>query len=603
MKLMSINDTKAGMEGLDKAAINAIIDEASKGSKFYEAKSKAQKRIDAKKEAMTNKMRKLSFEQIKLANHNAEKLIEDLANTEVDHSRTIVHCDMDAFYASVEEKYMPELKDLPMAVGSLGMLSTSNYKARQYGVRSGMPGFIGKKLCPQLKIVSLNFSRYREESANIRQVFKEYDPNFCPMSLDEAYLDITDFLVQHPSRTPDEVVAEMRDKIRERTQLTASAGVSFNTMLAKICSDQNKPNGQFLLLKAEDVSNFIASLPVRKIGGIGNVTEQLLQAVGVQNCQDILEKKGLISLLFSELSVQSFFRIGLGLGCTSVSEMSNRERKSMSTETTFRDTHDPNKLRELCSELCSDLAADLQSENLKGRQVTIKIKTDKFDIKTKVMNLMRSTNDSAIIGNAANKILQKFMDGSIEPLKLRLLGVRMSELSEEDEQEQVVTIDKFLRDKSAVASLSLTTFVCPVCQSSISARHEAAFNSSHLDDCLQNNFHRVKATSAEEVAAPQTDTRSISSYIGPVPTASNSSCVSSTQSESIEEEVVCCPICGRKLSLNLVNPHLDECLTQQQREKKRKKSLTTSQSDKASALQQSKRPKFNSIDSYFIKQK
>ena len=502
---------------------------------------------------------------------------------------------------------MPELKDLPMAVGSVGMLSTSNYKARQYGVRSGMPGFIGKKLCPQLKIVPLNFSRYREESTNIRQVFKEYDPNFCPMSLDEAYLDITDFLLQHPSRTAGEVVAEMRTKIAERTQLTASAGVSFNTMLAKICSDQNKPNGQFLLLKPEDVSSFIASLPVRKIGGIGNVTEQLLQAVGVKNCQDILKKKGMISLLFSELSTQSFFRIALGLGCTSVAEMTNRERKSMSTETTFRDTHDPNRLRELCIELCSDLAADLQSENLKGRQVTIKIKTDKFDIKTKVMNLMRPTNDSVIIGNTANKILQKFMDSSIEPLKLRLLGVRMSELSEEDDQEQIVTIDKFLREKSAIASSSLTEFVCPVCQSSISARNEAAFNSSHLDDCLQSNFHHEKATSV--AATPQNDTRSMSSYLGPVPTASSSSCASSTQSEYIEEEeeeqqqVVCCPICGRELSLNLVNPHLDECLNRQKGEKKRKKSLTTSQSDKASALQQSKRPKFNSIDSYFIKQK
>ena len=167
---------------------------------------------------------------------------------------------MDAFYAAVEEKDNPELKDLPMAVGSLGMLSTSNYKARQYGVRSAMPGFIGKKLCPKLKIVPLNFARYRQESDNIRQVFKQYDPNFCPTSLDEAYLDITDFMLQHPSRSAAEVVAEIREKIRDQTLLTASAGVSYNTMLAKICSDQNKPNGQFVLLSPDDVSNFIASI-------------------------------------------------------------------------------------------------------------------------------------------------------------------------------------------------------------------------------------------------------------------------------------------------------------------------------------------------------
>ena len=519
---------------------------------------------------------------------------------------------MDAFYAAVEEKDNPELKDLPMAVGSLGMLSTSNYKARQYGVRSAMPGFIGKKLCPKLKIVPLNFARYRQESDNIRQVFKQYDPNFCPTSLDEAYLDITDFMLQHPSRSAAEVVAEIREKIREQTMLTASAGVSYNTMLAKICSDQNKPNGQFVLLSPEDVSDFIASLPVRKIGGIGNVTEQLLQAIGVHTCQDILEHKGKIYLLFSELSAVSFFRIALGLGCTSVSEMSNRERKSISTETTFRDSSDPNKLRTLIGELSSDLAEDLHAENLKGRQVTVKIKTDKFAIKTKVMNLIRPTSEAQVIAQTANKILQKFMDSSVDqPLKLRLLGVRMSELVGScSSEEEVMPIDQFLsRDKQAVP---MTTFVCPVCSMEMSARNEAAFTTTHLDHCLkQGNFRQEEETGSETATkpvAPQNDSSSsmssscdseLNSKFGPLPTASSSSsCASNTQSEStIAEERVSCPICGCEVSLNLVNRHLDECLNLQQR---KRKTLTKRSDDEKSAP---KRPKFNSIDSYFIKQK
>ena len=146
----------------------------------------------------------------------------------------------DAFYAAVEERDQPSLKDQPMAVGGMGMLSTSNYLARKYGVRAGMPGFIGKKLCPTLKIVPPNFEKYKAVSSIIRQVFKEYDPGFCPMSLDEAYLDITEYLDTHSNLRASEVVEEMRAKIFQNTQLTASAGISLNTMLAKICSDLNK---------------------------------------------------------------------------------------------------------------------------------------------------------------------------------------------------------------------------------------------------------------------------------------------------------------------------------------------------------------------------
>ena len=181
--LMSINATKAGMEGLDKAAINAIIEEASKGSKFYEAKKASQKRIDAKKEAMRHKLKNLGDEAIRRAEVKCDKLIEELLLCENDTSQVIVHVDMDAFYAAVEEKDDPTLKNCPMAVGGMGMLSTSNYLARKFGVRAGMPGFIGKKLCPQLKIVPTNFDKYRAVSAQVRQVFSEYDRDFCPMSL------------------------------------------------------------------------------------------------------------------------------------------------------------------------------------------------------------------------------------------------------------------------------------------------------------------------------------------------------------------------------------------------------------------------------------
>ena len=229
------------------------------------------------------------------------------------------------------------------------------------------------------------------------------------MSLDEAYLDITEYLLKHPGLKSSEVVNEMRSKIAQQTKLTASAGISLNTMLAKICSDLKKPNGQFELLNEEQARDFISNLPVRKIGGIGNVTEQLLSVLGVENCQDIIENRGLIYLLFSELSAASFFRIALGIGSTNISEMTNNKRKSMSTETTFRDTSDVQKLREICDNLSSELSSDLQAENLTGRQVTVKIKTHKFDIKTKVSNLLQPTCDANLIKQTAIKILNYFI--------------------------------------------------------------------------------------------------------------------------------------------------------------------------------------------------
>lgn len=588
VSLMSINATKAGMEGLDKSAINAIIEEASKGSKFYEAKAKAQKRIDAKKEIMRHRLKSLGQEIIESANIKADKIIEDIQRTESDTSHVIVHVDMDAFYAAVEERDDPSLKTGPMAVGSMGMLSTSNYLARKFGVRAGMPGFIGKKLCPNLKIVPTNFDKYRAVSAQVRQVFQEYDANFCPMSLDEAYLDLTDYLLTHPSRTPGEVVHEMRQKIEERTTLTASAGISFNTMLAKISSDQNKPNGQHEILDESKAKEFVSTLPVRKVGGIGNVTEQLLQVLGVEKCQDILEHRGSILLLFSELSAVSFFRIALGIGSIDIADMAHRERKSMSTETTFKDTSDPQKLREICSDLCAELASDLQGESLQGRQVTVKIKTHKFAIKTKVSNLLQPTAKSEIICQTAFKILHSLMELCEEkPLTLRLLGVRMSELSdsaatEHSSEVEQKSITNFFQPQS-----KMTEFECPLCSRIIPARNEAAFYSTHFETCSTSSCQDPEASDADASACVKRDhddepcwkvgdfpaqeggARSsfpIQSSAATTTLAADSTKVFSSPRGGIEEETsvqVSCPICQETQASETINSHIDLCLNKQ----------------------------------------
>ncbi|KAL7988963.1 hypothetical protein Chor_007882, partial [Crotalus horridus] len=190
---MGLNDNKAGMQGLDKEKINKIIMEASKGSRFYENELKKDQQVNKRIEKMLKLKSKITEQQILKAQLQMDKLAMELDQNR-DLSCTIVHIDMDAFYAAVEMRDNPELRDKPIAVGSLSMLSTSNYHARRYGVRAAMPGFIAKKLCPHLTIVPLNFKKYKEVSKQIREILAEYDPQFMPMGLDEAYLNITEYL-------------------------------------------------------------------------------------------------------------------------------------------------------------------------------------------------------------------------------------------------------------------------------------------------------------------------------------------------------------------------------------------------------------------------
>ena len=260
-----------------------------------------------------------------------------------------------------------------------------------------------------------------------------------------------------------------------------------------------QPNGQYELLNPEEAKSFISKTKIRKVCGIGNVTEQLLSVTGVDTCQNILERRGLIFLLFSENSAQFFFGLALGLGSTKISEMSNRERKSMSTETTFRDTSDVQKLREICDNLSNELAYDLQASATIGRQITVKIKTDTFAIKTRVANLFQATHDVEVIKQTASKILNYFIennhqhgDADKKPLTLRLLGIRMSELQNESQlyssssaQDQS-TIDSFFNTGSDTSTAFLKTYKCPLCNTNIQARSETSFNTKHFEKCLKN---------------------------------------------------------------------------------------------------------------------
>ncbi|KAJ3152104.1 hypothetical protein HDU86_005949 [Geranomyces michiganensis] len=229
-----INPNKAGTQHVDRAKIEEAIYEASKGSPFFVSEQRKDAEATVKIERYVAQAEELRAMDLRVERSVVQQALCALQRDwEAAAPHTIVCVDMDAFYASVEELDNPDLKSKPMAVGGIGMLCTANYEARKYGVRSAMPGYIARKLCPQLLIVPLHFERYGAISAVVRKVFAVYDPDFSAMSLDEGLLDITKYLVDHPAQTAEQVVAELREEIFKRTGLTASAGIAGNK--ASVC--------------------------------------------------------------------------------------------------------------------------------------------------------------------------------------------------------------------------------------------------------------------------------------------------------------------------------------------------------------------------------
>src|SRR5512133_3820975 len=291
--------------------------------------------------------------------------------------RKIIHIDMDAFFASVEQLDNPELRGKPVAVGGSGersVVAAASYEARKFGVRSAMPSVIAKRLCPDLIFVSHNFSRYTEVSSMIMEIFREYTDLIEPLSLDEAFLDVTNDKQNIGSATV--IAKKIRCEIKTKTGLTASAGVSVNKFLAKIASDINKPDGLFLI-RPEDAEKFIERLPVEKFYGIGKVTAQKMHKLGIHKGSD-LKEWDLVSLVrnFGKAGV-FFYDIVRGIDDRPVEP--GQERKSFGTELTFE--KDLTTRFEIIAELYKlekKLMERLESDGISGRTITLKIKFSHF---------------------------------------------------------------------------------------------------------------------------------------------------------------------------------------------------------------------------------
>jgi DNA polymerase IV len=342
--------------------------------------------------------------------------------------RKIIHIDMDCFYAAVEVRDDPSLVGKPVGVGGSsgrGVLTTCNYEARKFGCRSAMPVFKARKLCPHIIIKPVRFAAYREASSQVREIFKLYTDLIEPLSLDEAYLDVT-----HRKEYAWTVAKEIRKKIWEETQLTASAGISCNKMLAKIASDWKKPNGQFAVLP-EEIESFMSDLPVRKIHGVGPKSAARLQSMGYEKCGQLqaLEINELVRHFGPTWGLE-MYRLCRGMDNRPV--QSSRLRKSMSNERTFSD-HLPSLescLDEL-PELVDELVEDLNKRKLMGRvrKVFVKLKFSDFKTTTKECVSTELSNTLFV------SLVEAAFDRNAASVRLIGVGVRFEDPGKLDERQ------------------------------------------------------------------------------------------------------------------------------------------------------------------------
>ncbi|KAJ3556244.1 hypothetical protein NM688_g2131 [Phlebia brevispora] len=376
---------KAGL-AKDQTEINRVIAEASKGSKFYElAKMEAQR----------------------------------------DLTQTIVHVDMDAFYANVELLDNPELAGKPFAVGH-GVVSTASYEARKYGVRSGMPEFIARKLCPELIVKSVHFPRYMDSSRKVMDIFRRYDPNMFAAGCDEGYLNITRYCEVH-HLLADECVQRMREEVFKETKLTVSAGIAPNKMLAKVRISLNKPNGQFMLhFEPDEIKAFMRHLPIRKIPGVGRVNERLLDSIGIKTCGDIYTHRAAISLMDKQFGLHFLLQTYLGIASNVVQPGQREERKSIGAERTFTAIGDKTRILAKLEEVAAELEEDMERTGWTGKTVTLKYKLDTYQVFTRAKSFDRwiSTKKEDLFAIGKELLLPEL------PLKIRLIGLRVTKLKD-----------------------------------------------------------------------------------------------------------------------------------------------------------------------------
>lgn len=351
--------------------------------------------------------------------------------------RKIIHVDMDAFFAQVEQRDHPELRGKPVIVGgdprSRGVVSTCSYEARKFGVHSAMPTSHAYRLCPQGIFVRGNFEAYREASQQIREIFYSYSPLVEPLSLDEAYIDVTDPLQGPPSATF--IAEEIRAKIFQKTNLTCSAGVSYNKFLAKIASDINKPNG-LTVITPDKAQEFLKALPVKKFFGVGKVTQKKMESLRIFTGADLLKySKEQLYFHFGK-SGEAFYHYVRGEDNRPVEP--NRERKSIGKERTFpKDISDVNEMLDILKYLSDKVSEYAEKYSIKGYTITLKVKYSDFKQITRSQTVEQPTNSTNVLYETVAELLQK---SEVYTKSVRLLGVSLHNFDSKDTKNEPIQL-------------------------------------------------------------------------------------------------------------------------------------------------------------------
>ena len=338
--------------------------------------------------------------------------------------RKIIHVDMDAFYASVAQMDHPELRGKPIAVGgggTRGVISAASYEARKFGVKSAMSGRLAIKLCPQLIFVKTDFERYTEISKHIRKIFFDYTDLVEPLSLDEAYLDVTENKIGLPSATL--LAQKIRQRIYDEVGLTASAGISINKFIAKVASDYNKPNGQ-KTVNPEDVLQFLEDLDIRKFYGVGKVTAEKMYQKGIFTGKDLKSKS--LEYLDENFGKSGRYYYDVVRGIHNSEVKPNRIRKSLAAERTFNENLSSEIfMLEKLDHIAQEVSKRLVKSKVAGKTITLKIKYSDFTLQTRSKTLPYFISEKAIILETAKDLLyQDKLSNSV-----RLLGISLSNLN------------------------------------------------------------------------------------------------------------------------------------------------------------------------------
>lgn len=344
--------------------------------------------------------------------------------------RQIIHVDMDAFYASVEQNDHPELRNKPVAVGGnpdrRGVVCTASYEARKFGVRSAMASKKAQLLCPHLIFVPVRMERYIEVSRKILGIFEDYTDCIEPLSIDEAFLDVT-------GNNGIRIGKEIKDRIRTELALTASVGISVNKYLAKLASDYQKPNG-FMIITKEEAGKFLLPLPVRKLWGVGPKTENELNKLGIYYIKDLLNYDH--NVLIDRFGKKGVELLSLAQGKDDRPVENKHRRKSIGEEMTFESDIDDMNILLKYAEDCSLILGDRLKENgFKAKTITLKVKYEDFVCVTRSITLSNFTDMGYEIYQHASNIIQNKIS---KTKKIRLLGIQISNIRYPDEPQQLL---------------------------------------------------------------------------------------------------------------------------------------------------------------------